>query len=219
MPYFHSATFEVAMRARTPRWSAQNTYGKGRDLMGAPSRKIARSNGAVRSLIIPALLVVVTLAAFADVRNYAFVLYDDTQYVSENPHIRQGLAGLRWALTSTHASNWHPLTWWSHMLDYQLFGLDPHGHHLTNLVLHTANTVLLFLALVAMTNSPWRSAFVAALFGVHPLRVESVAQVAERKDVLSGTFWMLTMWAYARYARASGLDGVPVGVPVAWRSG
>ena len=159
----------------------------------------------MRSLIIPALLVVVTLAAFADVRNYAFVLYDDTQYVSENPHIRQGLAGLRWALTSTYASNWHPLTWWSHMLDYQLFGLDPHGHHLTNLVLHTANTVLLFLALVAMTNSPWRSAFVAALFGVHPLHVESVAQVAERKDVLSGTFWMLTMWAYARYARRPGL--------------
>jgi tetratricopeptide (TPR) repeat protein len=112
--------------------------------------------------------------------------------------------GLVWAFTSVHAANWHPLTWISHMLDCQLYGLHPGGHHLTNVLLHTATVIVLFLVLRQMTGALWRSAFVAAVFAIHPLRVESVAWVAERKDVLSGLFFILTIAAYARYARRSG---------------
>jgi tetratricopeptide (TPR) repeat protein len=109
--------------------------------------------------------------------------------------------GIAWAFTQTHAANWHPVTWISHMLDCQFYGLNPRGHHLTNVLLHIATTILLFLVLRQMTGSLWRSAFVAAVFAIHPLRVESVAWVAERKDVLSGLFFMLTVWAYVRYVR------------------
>lgn len=147
------------------------------------------------------LLCAVTLAAFWPVLSNEFIIYDDGQYVTENPHVLSGLnwANVCWALQSGHASNWHPLTWVSHMLDVQLFGLKPGWHHLTNLLLHTANTVLLFLLLVRLTGGLGRSAFVAALFALHPLHVESVAWVAERKDLLSGFFFMLTLWAYVRY--------------------
>ena len=109
--------------------------------------------------------------------------------------------GIIWAFTHVHCSNWHPLTWVSHMLDCQFYGLSPGGHHLTNILLHTATAILLFLVLRRMTGALWRSAFVAAVFAIHPLRVESVAWVAERKDVLSGLFFMLTIGAYARYAQ------------------
>jgi len=141
-----------------------------------------------------------TWALYLPSIRFDFLGYDDQQYVTENPHIRAGLTarGLVWAF-GYHAGNWHPLTWISHMLDCQAYGLHPAGHHLTNVLLHTATTVLLFLVLSRMTGTLWRSAAVAALFGWHPLHVESVAWVAERKDVLSGFFFMLTLGAYAGY--------------------
>ena len=159
------------------------------------------------SKIIPAkpliglLLIVATLGVFWQVRSHDFLNYDDDVYVSENAQVQEGFTqkSVIWAFTSGYASNWHPLTWLSHMLDCQLFGLNPGGHHLTNLMLHLANTLLLFLLLNRMTSSLYRSALVAALFALHPLHVESVAWVAERKDVLSTLFWMLTMWTYLLY--------------------
>lgn len=137
-----------------------------------------------------------------------FVNFDDPLYVTENDQVQAGLTGkgLVWAFTSARASNWHPLTWLSHMLDCELYGLNPGGHHLTNLLLHLSNTLLLFLVLGRMTGALWRSFFVAACFALHPLHVESVAWVAERKDVLSTLFWMLTLWAYSRYVERPGLE-------------
>jgi tetratricopeptide (TPR) repeat protein len=142
------------------------------------------------------------LAAFSPALRCGFVNYDDPAYVTENWHVRHGFSreGIGWAFTSFEASNWHPLTWLSHTLDCQLYGLAPAGHHLTNLLLHAANAVLLFLLLNRLTGALWRSALVAALFALHPLRVESVAWVSERKDVLSAFFWMLAVGAYVRYA-------------------
>ncbi len=132
-----------------------------------------------------------------------FVAYDDPIYVTGNPHVKTGLTpeNLHWAFTSREASNWHPVTWISHMADCQLFGLQPWGHHLTSVLIHAVNAVILFLLLRQMTGLLWHCLFVAAIFAVHPLRVESVAWVAERKDVLSTLFWLLTMMAYVRYAR------------------
>jgi regulator of sirC expression with transglutaminase-like and TPR domain len=146
-------------------------------------------------------LAVSSLLVFWQVRNFAFVNYDDDTYISENPHILNGLTAgsVRWAFTTGYANFWHPLTWLSYMLDSQLFGLNPAGFHLANLLFHIANTLLLFFVLKQMTNAIWQSAFVAALFTLHPLHVESVAWVSERKDVLSTFFWILTMWAYVRY--------------------
>jgi Flp pilus assembly protein TadD len=151
--------------------------------------------------VLAALLVALTFAALAPVLSNDFISYDDEQYVTRNHHVRAGLSaeGVRWALTTDYAANWHPLTWISHMLDVQLFGVNARGHHLTSLLLHLASTVLLFLVLTTMTGATGRSALVAALFGVHPLHVESVAWIAERKDVLSTLFFMLTLGAYARY--------------------
>ncbi len=147
------------------------------------------------------LLVLMTLALYWPVTNHSFTNFDDDQYVTGNAHVTAGLtwSGIVWAFQSGYAHNWHPLTWMSHMLDCQLYGLNPTGHHLTSLLLHIANTVLLFLFLNRITGTKWRSAFVAALFACHPLHVESVAWVAERKDVLSTFFWMLTLLAYARF--------------------
>src|SRR5438552_1822729 len=133
-----------------------------------------------------------------------FINYDDQNYVYENTKITGGLnlAGIAWAFSHVHAQNWHPLTTMSHMLDCQLFGLKAGGHHFTNVLLHTVAVLLLFVVLREMTGALWPSAFVAALFAIHPLHVESVAWVAERKDVLSAVFFMLTLFAYVRYARA-----------------
>ena len=152
-------------------------------------------------LIVCVFLIVMTLAVYWQVLGYDFVNYDDDGYVTENPSVREGLTkkSILWAFTSFHIGNWHPLTWISHMLDCELFGLKPGMHHLTNLLFHTVNTLLLFLVLRRMTGSIWRSGFVAALFALHPLHVESVAWIAERKDVLSTLFWMLTLWTYVRY--------------------
>jgi Flp pilus assembly protein TadD len=149
------------------------------------------------------LLVLIVLVVFGQGVKNDFINFDDTQYVTENQHVQAGLTwnNLAWAFTTAHAGNWHPLTWLSHMLDCQLYGLNPAGHHLTNVLLHSASTVLLFLVLLGMTGSRWRSAFVAALFALHPLHVESVAWVAERKDVLSTLFWIFTLWAYLAYTQ------------------
>ena len=139
----------------------------------------------------------------------SFVEYDDPSYVRDNPHIAAGLTWetARWAVISTdYQYNWHPLTWLSHALDLSLFGLDPGRHHLVNALLHALNAALLFLALRSLTGRDWASALAAALFALHPLRVESVAWIAERKDLLAGTFLMLALLAYARHARAARLS-------------
>ena len=147
---------------------------------------------------------IVTLAAFGGLFSSGFINYDDTEYVTENIHVQKGLTGesIAWAFTNTDSANWHPLTWLSHMLDVQLFGLNSGGHHGTSLLLHTLNGLLLFLLLFRMTGALWRSAFVAALFAIHPLHVESVAWIAERKDVLSTLFWLLTLGAWLRYVKS-----------------
>ena len=157
----------------------------------------------------PALLALLLAAAvvmvFSPALRCQFINLDDPLYVTSNPPVQGGLSakGLAWAFRSWHASNWHPVTWLSHELDCQLYGLKPAGHHLTSVLLHAANAALLFLLLRQLTGAVWRSALVAALFALHPLRVESVAWVSERKDVLSGFFFMLTLAAYAKYAEES----------------
>jgi tetratricopeptide (TPR) repeat protein len=152
-------------------------------------------------------LIVLTASVFLQVRHFEFVALDDPLYVSENPHIAGGVTAgsLAWAFTTSHAANWHPLTWVSHMVDVQLFGLNAGAHHVSSVVLHLANTLLLFWLFLRLTGAAGRSAFVAAMFAVHPLHVESVAWIAERKDVLSTFFWFLAMWAYVSYVRKPGL--------------
>lgn len=142
-----------------------------------------------------------TIAAFERVRLNDFINYDDDKYITENPQVYGGvtLESVKWAFTATHASNWHPLTWLSHMLDCELFGVNAGRHHLVNLFFHIVNVLLLFWILRRMTGAVWASGFVAAAFALHPLGVESVAWVSERKDVLSGFFWMLTIAAYLHY--------------------
>lgn len=161
-----------------------------------------------RDVFVCLFLIMITLAVYWQVRDHEFVIYDDDVYVTENPHVQAGLTreSLKWAFTTTWASNWHPLTWLSHMLDCQLYELNPSGHHLTNVFLHLANTLLLFLVLKRMTGATGQSTVVAALFALHPLHLQSVAWVAERKDVLSTLFLMLTLWAYLRYVEGPGLN-------------
>ena len=156
--------------------------------------------------ILLAILIVVTLLLYLQVAGHQFLYYDDNRYVTENAMVRGGLSwdGVRWAFTSLEVANWHPLTWLSHMLDVQLFGLNPGAHHLVNAMFHAANAGLLFLVLAAMTGAPVRSAFVAALFAIHPLHTESVAWIAERKDVLSTFFGLFMLWAYIRHAKQPG---------------
>jgi Flp pilus assembly protein TadD len=155
------------------------------------------------TLWISLALIALTVLIYAPVATHDFLNYDDTDYVSQNPDVAAGLTwhGVVWAFTTGHSSNWHPLTWLSHMLDVQLFGMHPGPHHVVNLLFHIANTILLFLLLYRWTGEQGRSAFVAALFAVHPLHVQSVAWVAERKDMLSTLFWLLTLWAYGYYVK------------------
>ncbi len=155
------------------------------------------------ALGVSVLLAALVWAVFGPTAGFEFVEFDDDTYVYDNPIVARGLTleGIVWAFTGVHSDNWHPLTWLSHMLDCQLYGSSPGGHHLTSVLLHTATAILLFLVLRQMTAALWRSAFAAAVFAIHPLRVESVAWVAERKDVLSGLFFVLTLGAYVRYAR------------------
>jgi tetratricopeptide (TPR) repeat protein len=151
--------------------------------------------------VICLMLALVTLVVYWPMTHHDFTNFDDDGYVTGNYHVKSGLtwSGMVWAFKTTETANWHPLTWISHMVDCQLYGLNPGGHHLTNLLFHIANTLLLFLLLNELTGALWRSAFVAALFAWHPLHVESVAWAAERKDVLSAFFWMLALIAYTRY--------------------
>jgi len=153
------------------------------------------------------LLALGVIAAFWPALNNGFISYDDTLYITENQAVRSGLsrASFIWAWTTTHTGNWIPLTWLSLMLDSEIFGLNPGGFHLTNLLLHLANSLILFLVLKRMTGASGRSALVAALFALHPLHVESVAWAAERKDVLSAFFWMLTLLAYFHYVQRPGV--------------
>jgi hypothetical protein len=150
-------------------------------------------------------LVLLTIVAFLPALGNGFVEYDDPDYITTNPHVTAGLtaAGAAWALTATEADNWHPVTWLAHMLEVSLFGLNPAGHHASSILVHAATAVLLFLVLGRLTGHPWRSLAVAALFAVHPLRVESVAWAAEKKDLLAGLFWVLTLGAYLRFCRRS----------------
>src|SRR5439155_22144910 len=166
-----------------------------------------KKNRLARTLALPLLLAIATLLVYWPARQFEFTNYDDQDYVYENPTVMKGLSaeGVRWAFTTRFAANWHPLTWLSHMVDCEIWDMNPGGHHMTNVLLHAAATVALFFALRRMMRSPGRSAIVAALFALHPLHVESVAWVAERKDVLSGLFWMLTIWAYVWYTERPGV--------------
>jgi hypothetical protein len=154
-----------------------------------------------QKFIVYTVLTLVTLAVFWQVNQYDFINLDDYAYVKDNSHIQSGITldGLRWAFSTTYAEFWHPLTWLSLMFDYQLHGLNAGGYHLTNIILHILSALLLFWLFNRMTKAVWKSAFVAALFALHPLHVESVAWIAERKDVLSAFFWMLTLCLYVYY--------------------
>jgi hypothetical protein len=157
----------------------------------------------VRDFAVAAGLALLVFIVYWPVKSYDFLLFDDDEYVTNNPHVQAGLTSdaIRWAFTSFEHANWHPLTWLSHILDCTLFGLDAGKHHAVNVALHIANSILLYGVLKRMTHRFWRSAIVAALFALHPLHVESVAWVAERKDVLSMLFGLLTCWAYSGYSR------------------
>jgi tetratricopeptide (TPR) repeat protein len=163
---------------------------------------MAEKSDTKRSILICLILVLATAAVYYQATGFSFVNYDDPEYIYQNPYIKNGItpAAIKWAFTTGYACFWHPITWLSHILDWQLFGANPAGHHIINLLFHIANTLLTFLVFKKMTQAVWPSAFVAALFALHPLHVESVAWVSERKDVLSTFFWLLTMWAYASYA-------------------
>src|ERR1017187_5145354 len=156
-----------------------------------------------RPRFIGLLLALITLLAYLPASRDGFVNYDDQDYVTENSVVQKGLTrtGIKWAFTTGHASNWHPITWLSHMADCELFGLNPGAHHLVNVLFHTANVVLLLVLLLRLTGELWPGVFVAALFAWHPLHVESVAWISERKDVLSTFFALLTLLAYTRYAQ------------------
>ncbi|MDO9566599.1 MAG: tetratricopeptide repeat protein [Candidatus Desulfaltia sp.] len=160
-----------------------------------------------KKLLIIFILILLTLVVYWQVKDFNFAGYDDELYITENLHVQSGLTceSIKWAFTTFHAGNWHPVTWLSHMLDIELYGLNPMGHHWTNLQFHIANTLLLFFILQQMTGAIWKSAFVAALFALHPLHVESVAWVSERKDVLSAFFGMLTISVYIIYVKKRNL--------------
>jgi len=147
-------------------------------------------------------VMVATFCIYSQVQDHEFIIFDDYQYIKDNWNIKSGLTSesISWAFTTFYAYNWFPITWLSHIIDYQLYGLNPKGHHMTNLLFHITNALLLFIILMRMTGKLWRCAFIVAMFAFHPLNVESVAWVAERKNVLSTFFWLLTMWAYIPYA-------------------
>src|SRR2546422_11626245 len=154
-----------------------------------------------RDLLICAGLALAVLAVFIQATTFDFINLDDADYVSGNPHVRGGptIRNVLWAFGTFRNGNWHPLTWLSHMVDCRLFGVRPGPHHLTNVLLHAANGVLLYVFLRRATAETWPSAFASALFALHPLHVESVVWVSERKDVLSTFFGLLAMWAYLRF--------------------
>ena len=166
------------------------------------------------------LLALGTAVLYWPVTSFPFINFDDSDYIYDNPVTQAGLTwhGFIWAFDGIHVGNWHPFTWLSHMLDCQLFGLNAGGHHFVNVLFHIANTLLLFVLLRSTTGAPWRSAFVAALFAWHPLHVESVAWIAERKDVLSTFFWLMTLLAYVRYAQIATSEKSPAAKDVSANS-
>jgi tetratricopeptide (TPR) repeat protein len=172
----------------------------------APPQNSPALAGARLDLLIYLALLLATFAVYAQVRDFDFVNYDDLDYTIGNSNVRQGITvqGLEWALTSRDTGNWVPLTWVSHMLDCQFFGQDSGWHHLHNVLLHALAAIMLCIFLERATGARWRSALVAFLFALHPLHVQSVAWVAERKDVLNACFWFLTLWLYVRYAERPG---------------
>jgi len=191
----------LAKSTGSKKLSSRNELGTRESLSGTTAS--ALNPGTKSILVWPLILIsLLVFAAFSRVLFNDFISFDDPLYVTGNFHVQSGLAWntINWAFTTTAAANWHPLTWLSHILDYELYGLKPWGHHLTNLLLHSANTLIVFLVLKQMTGATWRSWFVAALFGLHPMHVESVAWVSERKDVLSTFFGLLSLRAYGRYA-------------------
>ena len=173
--------------------------------MSVPEGRFAVPN--MHRAILCLILFALTLAFYNPIVHDGFVVLDDVPYILNNPQVRTGLtwATVKWSFTTFHAGNWHPLTWLSHALDCQVFGLNPAGHHYVSLLFHAANAVLLFLLLEEATALTWPSLLVAALFAFHPVNVESVAWAAERKNVLSMFFFLLAVWAYARYARRGGV--------------
>ena len=177
-------------------------FAAGLTMSTAPELTSQRDDRRIKLAVCVFLSLIIWLV-FAQTLGHDFINFDDDQYVYQNSEVSHGLTleGFKWLLTHSHARLWHPLTTLSHMFDCQLYGLKPAGHHLTNVLLHNIGAVLLFLVLSGMTGRLWASAFVAAVFAIHPMRVESVAWITERKDVLSGVFLMLTLAAYARYAR------------------
>lgn len=192
-----STAFARASTTRARRRSARRPQNR----EGATTRRHLGFNRS--AWIVSAALALAVAVTYAPVATHGFVNWDDPDYVTNNAMVRQGLtsAGFRWAFTTAHAANWHPLTWLSHMLDVQLFGLDAGSHHVVSVILHIASTLLLFGWLRRTTGTIGRSSFVAALFALHPAHVESVAWVAERKDTLSAVFWMASLWAYTAYVR------------------
>jgi protein O-mannosyl-transferase len=160
-----------------------------------------KANIFIRVVAISLFLLVAPAITYLQTLDHGFLHFDDNEYLTNNQYVKSGLTGesIAWAFTESHSSNWHPVTWMSHMLDFELYELNAPGHHLTSLLFHIANTLILFWVLLKMTGAVWRSGMVAALFALHPLNVESVVWIAERKNVLSTFFWFLTFWAYARY--------------------
>ena len=180
--------------------SRQGEQGARRPMFpGSPDKAPARHP----ALIVVGILFVAVALVFVQTLRFDFVNYDDELYVCHNPSVAQGLTaqGITWAFTHVHANYWAPLTWLSLMLDCQLYGLSAGGHHLSNVLLHAVTAILLFLVFWRMTGDFWPAALATALFAVHPLRVESVAWVTERKDVLSGLFFVLALGAYVSYVR------------------
>ncbi|SVC20520.1 uncharacterized protein METZ01_LOCUS273374, partial [marine metagenome] len=184
--------------------SIKNTFGRNGHFnsLNEVAHPLAGEANKTVKIVICIFLVIATFAVYSQVKDHEFLNYDDPGYVTENLHVTTGLTreNINWALTTSYFSSWVPMTLLSHILDYQLYGSNPKGHHLTSLFFHIANSLILFVVLLRMTGALWQSSFVAAMFALHPLNVESVAWVSERKNVLSTLLWLLTMWSYIRYA-------------------
>jgi protein O-mannosyl-transferase len=195
-----------------PRRKFFQAFLRKKQTLSAPENRIQK-NAMSRPRLIALLLALTTLLVYLPVTQDGFVNYDDQDYVTDNPTVQNGLtwAGIKWAFTTGHAGNWHPVTWLSHMTDCELFGVNPGAHHFVNVLFHAANVVLLFALLFRLTSAMWPSAFIAALFAWHPLHVESVAWIAERKDVLSTLFALLSLLSYTRFVQQS--ETAQIGFP------